>query len=272
MFFASKSACAMRVRAVAAWVFVAAIASAAGSARAELVGFYPFENGSANDASGNNRHGTILGATATASGYEGGAFDFDGDDEGINLPIDINPASMNAVTMGAWANADAANALRAVMTHDDGGWDRGINIDDRDPAYTGFAYSAFRGDPGPTEGDNLLSAGPDPAPVNQWVFVAARYDAPSGIVTLDVDGSRLTASANPGTGLPTLRVGRNPTFPEFFDGRIDNVFVYNTFLSDAEIDRIRAGGAGAIIPEPAGLAVVMSGLGALLIRRRRRVM
>lgn len=224
-------------------------------ARGDLIAFYPLD-GNANDASGNGNHGTVTGATPTP-GFQGEAYDFTGDDV-ITLPVNINPSVMEAVTLGAWANADTTASLRTIVSHDNGNFDRGLTVDNRGDG-AGARYSAFTG-------SGLASLGPDPVPVDVWTFVSARYF--SGQLVLDVGGERASFPANPGVGLDFTTIGKNPTFNEFFDGQIDNVFIYNEFLTDERIDDIRQRGAPAIIPEPTGLALL--GLcGVVLVRRRR---
>lgn len=237
------------------------IGAAAPHADAGLIAFYTFE-GNANDVSGNGNHGVVNGATLTSAGYEGQAYSFDGSNDFIGIPVDINPTFRPRVTMGAWANTDAVNAIRAILSHDSGGFDRNINLDGRD-ASIGARYSAFNG-------GGVTSAGPDPALVGEWVFVAARYDDVLDLLTLDVDNVRVTVAANPGAGFTTARIGSNPGFGEFFDGRIDNVFIFDEFLSDAEIDAIRRGGAAAIVPEPSAAILLGSALGLTLLRASSR--
>lgn len=220
-------------------------------ASAELVAFYPFE-GDANDVSGNANDGVVSGASLTASGYEGQAYSFDGSNDYISIPVNINPGVLPRVTMGAWVNTDAVNAIRAVISHDDGGFDRNLNIDVRGSG-TGYRYAAFTG-------FGVTAAGPDPAPVGEWVFVAVRYDDLANRMTLDVGADRITVGANPGFGYSTTRIGSNPGFGEYFDGRIDNVFIFDEFLSDRRIDAIRRGGAAAVIPEPASVVLAAAAI------------
>jgi hypothetical protein len=56
-----------------------------------LLACYPF-NGNANDESGNENHGSVFGATLTSDrlGNPNSAYEFDGSDDYIMIPLDIN--------------------------------------------------------------------------------------------------------------------------------------------------------------------------------------
>jgi len=207
---------------------------------AGLLAFYPFE-GNANDASSHANHGTVTGAVLTDLGYEGQAYEFSGASSYISIPVNINPSAIPRLTMGAWARVDSVSSIGTVISHDNGNFDRTLDTDSRG-AGSGYRYSAFTG-------STVVSAGPDPAPIGQWVFVAARYDDVADKLTLDVGPDRVTVSANPAAGHATTRIGGNPSYGEYFDGRIDNVFVFDELLSDARIDAIREGGAAGVLGE-----------------------
>jgi hypothetical protein len=63
------------------------------SAQANLIAFYPFE-GSAADLSGNGNDGIEFGTTLTGAGFEGSAFQFDGVNDFIRIPVNVNPGSL----------------------------------------------------------------------------------------------------------------------------------------------------------------------------------
>ena len=230
---------------------------------AGLIAFYSFE-GNANDVSGNGNNGTVSGATLT-SGYEGQGYSFNGSGNYIQIPVNINPGVRPQLTMGAWALSNSTAPVRAVISHDDGGYDRNLNMDNRGSCGSSACWSAFTGT-GVLAGPAVTTA--------QWVFLAVRYDANAGTVTLDVGAARSSLAANPGSGNTITRIGSNPGYGEYFSGVIDNVFIYDEILTNERIDQIRLGGAGAIlpavgIPEPSTILMAVSGLVAAWLVRRR---
>jgi Concanavalin A-like lectin/glucanases superfamily len=213
----------------------AEIAATRMPAAASLVAFYSFDL--------NVGNGTVSGATHRATGgYQGGAYHFDGVNDFIDLPVNINPSVRSAVTMGAWAWVESIPSGRQaqVLSHDNGAFDRSLGLDMRGLTDNAYHFAAFTG--------TGVMAGPL-AQTGRWVFMAAVYNAPAGTVTLYVDGTQVSRSGLPAAGLSTLRVGGNPAGSasgEYFHGSIDNVFVYNRALSATEIAEIRAGGACVI--------------------------
>ena len=249
----------------------ALLLASGGMAKAGLIGFYNFD-GTTNDVSGSNHNpvaGTISGYTA---GFEGQAGIFNGASNRLQLPIDVSPSVMPALTMGAWVSAIATTGRRAILSADDalpGDYDRQIGIDNRvGGATTGtYAYSAFAG-----SNTGVISSGQAVVPV--WTFVAARYVGTS--VTLFVNGQSFSGSdtnADP-VQFSQLWIGKNPSFDSYFSGYIDNAFVFDQALTDADVSSIQTGGESAIlalaaVPEPATVAVGLLCLGVGLVRRRR---
>ena len=253
-------------------------------ARADLVAFYPL-NGNADDASGNGNHGTVSGATPTPSGFEGFAFDFDGINDFIEVPVDFNPAVRPLLTIGGWANSDVASSIRAVLSHDDNipastSFDRHIGFDTRGVTGGGTPeWAAFTG-------SGVLASGVDVVP-GEWVFIAAVFDQSAGVVRLHVDDQVTVGAGVYGSGFTIARIGSNPRNGgnEFFDGRIDNIFIYDEALTDSQIENIRLQGMSAILPPSvpalsawgslalAGLLLCVGVLdtGALYVRRFRGV-
>jgi hypothetical protein len=73
-------------------------------------------------------------------------------------------------------------------------------------------------------------------PLNTWVHLATTYDGTT--VRLYVNGTQVgtqaqTGALTPGTG--PLRFGGNAIWPEWFQGQLDELRVYNRALTAAEI-------------------------------------
>ena len=137
--------------------------AASPSTEAGLVAYYPFD-GDTKDLSGNGNDGTNHGATFV-SGHSGQALSFNGKDNFVQAPVNINPIVMPQMTMAAWVKPDNASPIRQVISHDDGGYDRAFGIDKRGG---GTGWSAFSGS------GHVL--GYHPVAIGEWAFIAAVYD------------------------------------------------------------------------------------------------
>lgn len=250
-------------RSIRSFLTAAALGMASAS-QAALVAYYPFD-GNALDASGNNRHGTLsaVAPTAVANGYTGGAYQFGtgGANTFVTVPIDINPAVMPQVTFGAWVSADVADAvIRGIISHDDGDFDRTLDVDVRFDANA--RWCMFLG-----LGPNGICA--DAVQTDTWVFLAARYDDATNSAWLTVNGTHFAAVGTPGPSVnTTTTIGRNPNFDLPFIGRIDNVFFFDEVLSNAQLDDIRVNGIR--LPEPGSMLLIGAALAGLGVARRRR--
>ena len=244
-------------------------------AHADLIAFYPFDD-EANprqDVSGNN---TPLNLNQNSpvyvvdGGYEGNAFSYSGND---NFSLGINFNDLGSFTVGGWvfANPGLASGLYKWFGADNGGFDVVAGLDNRGTGGAGgapFRFTTFLG----TLSPNIMPGTPDYVG-GQWVFMAitSTGDADSsGTVTLYIDTDAATHAdalqtfsngASFNGSQTTAAVGgiRPDLTNEGWQGRIDNVFVFNEVLSAERITEIRNGGAAAV-PEPSTWGALLLGL------------
>jgi FlgD Ig-like domain/Concanavalin A-like lectin/glucanases superfamily len=205
--------------------------------RISLIADYPFD-GDASDISGNGYHGEINGPVPGFDrfGNSNSAFKFDGIDDYIKLPIDINPKLSPVITITIWVQANSMQNQPKVFSHDDGGFDRTIGIDERDGSE---GWSVFTG-----TGTVL---GHHPVRLGEWIFLAAVYDqayedesgAIVGRISMYVNDDTLYQEIGKvSNGLDYIYVGANPTFGHHFNGNIDHLKIYKGELTSFQIGQL----------------------------------
>jgi hypothetical protein len=207
-----------------------------------LVGYWTFDEGSgtvAGDSSGNGDNGTIIGEVTWIAGQVGpSALSFHGiGNQNPHVDVPDNPVlrftATQSFTVGAWVDPYALENQ----------W-QGIVAKSRDisPLYGIWI------DPN----NNWVMGGPDlpaggsgnivgSAVTVGWHYVAAVQDGTAGTRTLYVDGTPVaTGTALDANGTGDLWIGGANTGsdPEYFNGAIDDVRIYNVALSQAQIQAI----------------------------------
>lgn len=157
------------------------------------------------------------------------AFAFSGD-KGITTPFNINPEALPQCTLVTWARYNSEpGAVQQVFSHDDGGFDRSMGLDDRAGQW---GWSCFAG--------NQSVLGGFPVTAGEWTFLAVAYDANNSTVSFYAGDQKVQVSeARLGTGLEATSLGTNPSYGEFFHGDVEPVMVFDRVLTDAEIDALR---------------------------------
>jgi len=96
---------------------VVALALVAGSAQADLVGHWTFDEGEgtiAYDSSGNDHHGTLQGDPQWVTGNIGGALEFDGTGDYVEVPDSEGLHLWERFTLAAWIYQVESRSSRII--------------------------------------------------------------------------------------------------------------------------------------------------------------
>ena len=229
------------------------------AAKAELIAYYPFDEGSgttAADASGNGNDGTFDGNVEWVEGHVGMAVRLDTAGERVVLNSLDPTAANNAMTLAAWIKWEGSDHS---ITHQGifgkrQGWDPRTNV-------KWFWEAQPDGDLAFRNGDAAVTAsGVLDAHANEWAHVALTWD--DGAVVQYINGEEVN------TGNMTFRDTADDTVmtvgcvsatnSETFVGSLDEARIYDTVLSVDELMRAMAGTAPDIasLPEPQDGALV----------------
>ncbi|MFL6180501.1 MAG: PQQ-dependent sugar dehydrogenase, partial [Actinomycetes bacterium] len=202
---------------------------------------YAFNEGSgasAADASGNGLAGTLTNGATWGTGRNAGAVLLDGSNDFVELG---NPSLLQltgSMTVSAWVNAAAFPVDDAAVVSKRASGEVGYQLDltvDRGPRTIGFKLTNGSGGTMFRYGATALQAG-------TWYFVSGVYNAATSELHVYLngqldDGTLLgTVTASQQNSTANVNIGRRPTGNGFnFNGRLDDVRIYNRALSVAEI-------------------------------------
>ena len=201
-----------------------------------LVAHYPF-CGNANDESGNGNDGTVIGATLTTDRFcnENSAYYFDGVDDYIEV-LDHSSLDLTTnMTLAAWFKMDVNNLDQGILgkgSTDPNQTGYALLINVSNPAQSGFVLQnppTFI----PQESYTMLNLAGD------WHYMVGTFDG--SIMKTYIDG-QLVASFNTNITLPnsasSLFFGKELPVYRYFEGKIDDVSIWNQALTPSEIQQL----------------------------------
>ncbi|MHC4430665.1 MAG: LamG domain-containing protein [Planctomycetota bacterium] len=226
----------------------------AGGARAELVGWWRFDEGSgtvAADSSAYGNDGAVNGDAKWIDGQLGGALDFDGSGVFVEIPHGDSLSKMEQITIAAWTYMrEGASGEMLIVSK--GGWQANMPYELSEEAGS-IIYWQFYDDAGRD------GCAPQSPPVEEWHHIAATYDGT--VFKCYIDGELADEWEYVGT-IPqndmAVMIGRRATGGRFFNGMIDEVMIFNRALGADEIPGIMTGLGGfgsARGPDPADGAI-----------------
>jgi hypothetical protein len=213
-----------------------------------LVGYWTFDgsdmdwsqaSAEARDQSGQGNHGDVVGATVSR-GKVGQALSFDGEDDYVYVSPDTSykPSSF---TIAVWIKTNSGDTYEGIVETVSivGEW-----IYDYALYLTNGQIRLALGN-GSSQYDVTVSESGDLRD-DTWHHVAWTFDRPTNKVYLD--GSSIGSPANwdydIAYGNEGLRIGNIDEAPQYFNGSIDEVRIYNRVLGPTEIQEMYNAGAG----------------------------
>ena len=205
------------------------VLSIAGSASADLVAHWKFNEGSGNvahDISGNGHDGTIEGAPNWVPGVGGSALDFDGTDDYVGTGKSLLN-DLSEFTLALWVNAENYTTNRIGL------------VGQNDCIEFGFNGGGDLRCWNTAVGGNVTFAYPYEYP--SWHHVAAVGGAEGMMLYIDgelVVGPGSTPGADYGSSTYTVNIGGGGIYDDtgnWFLGQIDDVRIYNHALTEQEL-------------------------------------
>jgi len=200
-----------------------------------LVAAYAFDEGAGTtvaDSSGNGNTGTLSGATWTSGRYNGG-LSFNGSSSRVNVPDSPSLDLTTAMTLEAWVKPTTVTSKWRDVIY------KGNVLGTPHDNYLLMATSIRTAKP---VGGALISGvhqeatGTAAIAANTFTHLATTYDGST--VRLFVNGTQVASKAATGsiaTSNDQLQIGGDSIFGQYFAGTIDEVRIYNTALTQAQI-------------------------------------
>ena len=199
-----------------------------------LVAEWHFDEGSGSvlaDSSGNGNDGVIHGATWTDGNF-GSALEFDGVDDYVVVPHSASISLSNAMTISAWVTADSfPDWSTVVMKSATSRW------------YDGYGMYYGSGDLRVfvTEYSSHKAHTPFSA-TSSFKHVVGTYDGNNIKIYIDgVEKSTTSTSAGISTNTASLTIGKGAGGVYQWDGKIDEIRIYNRALNAEEVKALYEG-------------------------------
>ncbi len=201
----------------------------------KLVGHYLFSS-NARDVSGFKNHGTASGVIRTAdrNGIANSSYQFDGQDDHILIPnttsLDISNFQ-DGYTLAAWIFPDDVSSYyRVIVGKGNNGFSIRLNRNKLEACHHG-------------ENSTGCQASNIRIPHGKWSHIAVTWDSSTGKWQMYHNGNPADYTGNMQTLTTSnegnVAIGKDPWYDRwYFDGKIDDVHIYNRGLQASEISQL----------------------------------
>lgn len=218
-----------------------------------LIGWWKLDDGSGNsafDSSNSGNNGTLVNSPAWSAGRLGQGLTLGG----TNFADIGNPAvlrNVTSVTVAGWVRPAGTNDGAALLSWDSGSVNfYSLNLKDGgSPSLQGPSFQINT-----SQGAQTLFFNRTGWNTAQWYFLAGSFDSATRTLKLYIDGALVASNVLPagsamllgGYGTQTVSLGADTGLG--LRGSIDDIRIYSTALSDAEVSAIfnSAGGPPAV--------------------------
>lgn len=213
------------------------------------------ENGWANDSSGFDHHGQLDGGPRWVTGRFDTGLQFDGTDDRATASSTDELSATDEITVMGWINTDEQLGDTERMEWAGKKDAYSLRNDERNDCSIGGAGPAFQAllDDGNRYGVGYCSA--QPPDTGSWHHYVGVFDTDDRGLELWVDGELVDAQRNV-TGLQIndnsnpVTLGGHIDDTHYFEGRMDDVRIYDTALEPGQIRGIHRNGIGLNISVP----------------------
>lgn len=201
-----------------------------------LVGYWPF-CGNADDESGNGNDGTVNGATLTSNRFNepNGAYEFDGNNDFISIPHSESLNNSSEITVNCWILVQNSSTYNNIISKDNDvfgnrSWFFGVN-EDR------IITATFN----PNQ-NNFEIISPNLNFLQNWSMVS--FTIGSDSLRVYVDGEKVLSEFYNSPLEQIIEPVKIGVMDEtngaswFFDGKIDDIGIWNRALSSDEVQQL----------------------------------
>jgi len=237
-----------------AWILVQTSPVAAFSANSDpnLIALYKLDETAgitAKDSSSHANDGTLMGDGQWVTGWLGGALEFNGSNTYMDCGDDPDISVTDSITIAAWLNCNSFGDWRGIATKGQNNSPYAMQMWGNGSLRFAANWGTVPGESGGGEWNSttLMTAA-------EWIHAAATYGA--GTITFYLNGAIsdvVSVDLQFGQLNESLILGCDfPGGDEYFDGKMDDVRLYNRTLSEKEVQIAMLGlsDTSAIEPYP----------------------